>query len=104
MIKKILLVIVSIIVLAVIGIYIYVQSSWDKTYDWPGPSLKTSTDSSVIARGKYLVEGPAHCVSCHISSFADIVAADQGQDSSIERWNTISDGSAGCHVHTQPYA
>lgn len=80
MIKKILLVIVSIIVLAVIGLYIYVQSSWDNTYDWPGPSLKTSTDSAVIARGKYLVEGPAHCVSCHVSSFADMVAADQGQN------------------------
>lgn len=79
MIKKILLVIVSIILLAVIGLYIYVQSSWDKTYDWPGPSLKTSTDSAVIARGKYLVEGPAHCSSCHISNFADMIAGDQGQ-------------------------
>jgi mono/diheme cytochrome c family protein len=84
MIKKILLVIVSIILLAVIGLYIYVQSSWDKTYDWPGPSLKTSTDSAVIARGKYLVEGPAHCVSCHVSSFTDMVAADQGEDIALK--------------------
>lgn len=79
MIKKILLGIVSILLLAVIGFYIYVQSSWDKTYDWPGPSLKTSKDSVVIARGKYLVEGPAHCSSCHISNFADMIAGDQGQ-------------------------
>src|SRR5690348_2736701 len=84
MVKKILLVLVSVIVIAVIGIYIYVQMSWDKTYDWPAPALKSSTDSTVIARGKYLVEGPAHCVSCHVSSFADMVAADKGEKIDIK--------------------
>src|SRR5687767_6063614 len=79
MIKKILLAVLSIIVLAVIVSFLYVQKSWDKTYDWPGPSLKASRDSSVIARGKYLVEGPAHCGSCHISDFGDMVAGDEGK-------------------------
>lgn len=67
MLKKILLIVVSLIVVLVLGIYIYVQTSWDKKYDWPGPALKTSTDSTIIARGKYLVHGPAHCNSCHVS-------------------------------------
>jgi mono/diheme cytochrome c family protein len=79
MIKKILLTAVSIIILAVIVFVIYVQMSWDKTYDWPGPVLKASTDSAVIARGKYLVDGPAHCGSCHISGFGDLVAGDEGK-------------------------
>jgi mono/diheme cytochrome c family protein len=80
MIKKILLAILSVIVLVVVAVVIYVQTSWDKTYDWPGPSLKTSTDSAVIARGNYLVNGPAHCRSCHIATFDDMVAGDQGKD------------------------
>jgi len=67
MLKKILLTVLAIIVLAVVGVYIYVQSSWDKTYDWPGPALKTTTDSvdpcpgpwsiarRIVYRTKYLV-------------------------------------------------
>ena len=78
MIKKILLVLVSIIVVLLLGFFIFVQASWDKKYDWPGPSLKVSTDSAVIAHGQYLVLGPAHCSSCHVSSFEDMVAADKG--------------------------
>jgi mono/diheme cytochrome c family protein len=80
MIKKVLLSILLLIVLAFAAFFVYVQSSWDKTYDWPGPSLKTSTDSAVVARGNYLVNGPAHCRSCHIANFEDMIAADQGKD------------------------
>lgn len=80
MIKKILLVILAVILIAVVGIVVYVQTSWDKAYDdWPGPALKASTDSAVIARGKYLVYGPAHCSSCHVANFDDLVAGDQGK-------------------------
>ena len=78
MLKKILLAVLALIAIAVIGFYIFVQSSFDKTYDWPGPSLKASTDSTIIARGKYLVNGPAHCNACHVSSFAEIVDSDKG--------------------------
>jgi len=78
MLKKILLTLLAIVVAAIIGLYLYIQSSWDKKYDWPGPDLKSSTDSTIIARGKYLVEGPAHCVSCHVSGFEDMVKADSG--------------------------
>ena len=77
MLKKILLALLVIIILAVLGFYIYVQSSWDKTYDWPGPALKASTDSTIIAKGKYLVHGPAHCNSCHVSGFSDLVESDR---------------------------
>jgi mono/diheme cytochrome c family protein len=36
-------------------------------YDAPFPDIKASTDSAVIARGKYLALGPAHCADCHAS-------------------------------------
>lgn len=80
MLKKILLWVLSILVVLVVGFYLFVQVSWDKKYDWPAPALKTTTDSTMIARGKYLVNGPAHCISCHVSGFDDLVAGDSGKD------------------------
>ena len=37
----------------------------DLKYEAPFPQIKASTDSAVIARGKYLAFGPAHCADCH---------------------------------------
>lgn len=39
----------------------------NRKYDAPFPEIKASTDSAVIARGKYLALGPAHCADCHAS-------------------------------------
>lgn len=33
--------------------------------DWPSPAITASTEPEVIARGRYLVHGPAHCAQCH---------------------------------------
>lgn len=33
--------------------------------DTPYPKIAASKDAEVIARGKYLVYGPAHCAQCH---------------------------------------
>lgn len=38
---------------------------YDRTYDAPFPEIAARTDSAVIARGKHLVYGPAHCNYCH---------------------------------------
>lgn len=38
-----------------------------RTYDAPFPDIHASADSVIIARGKYLVTGPAHCADCHAS-------------------------------------
>src|SRR5690606_41627233 len=35
-------------------------------YHAPYPDITASTDSAVIARGKYLAFGPAHCGTCHV--------------------------------------
>jgi len=42
-----------------------VAARWDRTFDAPLPELKASTDPTVIARGRYLAFGPAHCSDCH---------------------------------------
>lgn len=79
MIKKIILGILALLIVVIGGLVIYVQLSWDKTYDIPYPDLKVSNDPEVIERGKYLVHGPAHCSNCHVSSLEDMIAADAGQ-------------------------
>ena len=56
------IVLVSIIVVVVI----YINVAWDKDFDAPYPNITASTDSAVIARGEYLVYGPAHCAYCHV--------------------------------------
>lgn len=68
------------IVLAVLilGLVIFVQLRWDKKYDAPFPAISASTDSSIIARGAYLVNGPAHCGSCH-SSMDEVRSFDEGK-------------------------
>lgn len=80
MIRKILITVLTIVVLVVAGFYFFVEASWDKNYDWPAPGLMSSSDSSIIAKGKYLVTGPAHCNSCHVSGFQDMVDGDKGKD------------------------
>lgn len=37
----------------------------DLKFEAPYPDLRASTDSAVIARGRYLALGPAHCADCH---------------------------------------
>ena len=79
MIKKILLGILLLIVIGIGIIYVIVQNKYNQTYDIAYPTLETSTDSAVIAHGKYLVHGPAHCAVCHVSSFEEFVKAESGE-------------------------
>ncbi len=45
---------------------LYVQITFRQTFDRPYTGIKSSDDSTVIARGKYLVLGAAHCYTCHM--------------------------------------
>lgn len=50
--------------LAVVGeVITYVRAN--RTVDAPYPNIHASKDPAVIERGRYLVEGPAHCGECH---------------------------------------
>ena len=54
------------ILVLILALVAYVEiSSIGKKYDAPYPDIKASTDPAVIARGKYLAFGPAHCATCH---------------------------------------
>ncbi|MDW3647294.1 MAG: cytochrome c [Bacteroidia bacterium] len=64
--KKILKWISLALVTLVLGLFIFIQTSWDKSYDAPYPKITISMDSAGIARGKYLVYGPGHCATCHV--------------------------------------
>jgi len=80
MIKKILLILFTLLVIIVAALSIFVSVSWNKQYDIPLVELEVSTDSAVIERGRYLAHGPAHCSNCHVSSYDDMIAADKGEN------------------------
>ncbi|MEN2282434.1 cytochrome c [Algoriphagus sp. SE2] len=57
--------IAGVLLFVVLAFVSFVLLKWDQKYDAPYPDIKASTDSTMIARGKYLVYGPAHCAGCH---------------------------------------
>jgi mono/diheme cytochrome c family protein len=60
-----------ILLVCILGISITVMSRQNLKFDGPYPDIKSSTDSTVIARGRELVFGPAHCADCHSTLNAD---------------------------------
>jgi mono/diheme cytochrome c family protein len=44
---------------------VVVQVRAGRTFDAPYPEIAASKDPNVIARGRYIAYGPAHCVNCH---------------------------------------
>ena len=46
---------------------LYVHLTWDRDRygSYPLPDLRATTDTALIARGRYLALGPANCVGCH---------------------------------------
>ena len=67
------------ILIVIIGFVIFVYARAGRTYDAPYPEITASLDSSVIARGEALVNGPAHCADCHapISEHARLNAGEK---------------------------
>src|SRR6059058_1090504 len=65
MIKKILKWTGIVLLVLIAGISVTVAARQHLHYDAPYPNIKASTDPAIIARGKHLVLGPAHCVACH---------------------------------------
>ena len=62
-------------------VLVWVLLTWDRVYDdVPMPALRASGDPAVVARGEYLVRGPAHCSNCHVSSLQELVRADGGEE------------------------
>lgn len=54
-----------VIVALILILVITVACRQNMKYEAPYPDIQASTDSSIIARGKYLAYGPGHCADCH---------------------------------------
>jgi mono/diheme cytochrome c family protein len=83
---KLFLKILAVLAALIIIFVLFVEFTWDKPLNAPYPDITASTDSAVIARGEYLVYGPAHCFGCHIS-------ADAKKAGTIDMTAALSGGS-----------
>ena len=54
-----------VILFIILGLTVTVMARQHLTYSAPYPEIKASTDSAIIAKGRHIVLGPAHCVDCH---------------------------------------
>lgn len=52
-------------VAVIIVLFVTITLRWNRRFDAPYPRIAASTDTAVIARGRYLAYGPAHCSDCH---------------------------------------
>ncbi|MGE0772524.1 MAG: cytochrome c [Cyclobacteriaceae bacterium] len=82
MIKKILIGVLVLLVVVVVGFVVVVNMRYDQTFEAPYPNIKASTDSAMIARGKYLAYGPAHCAFCH-APMTEFQKVDQGLEAPL---------------------
>lgn len=82
MIKKILLGLLILVAVVAIGFVTMVYTRYERTFEAPYPNISASTDSAVIARGRYLALGTAHCANCH-SPMADFAKVDRGEETSL---------------------
>jgi len=64
---KVALWVVGIAAVLVLALLVTALVRWDRTFDVPYPAIRATTDSAVIARGRYLAYGPAHCAACHVA-------------------------------------
>ena len=48
-------------------VFVTISLRWDRHFAAPYPRLAASSDPAIIARGRYLAYGPAHCADCHTS-------------------------------------
>ncbi len=78
MIKKLTFGLLTILILLTAVFFFWVNYSYDKTYDLGYPNLSSTTDSTTIARGAYLVNGPAHCTGCHVSTIEELIQIETG--------------------------
>jgi mono/diheme cytochrome c family protein len=63
--RKILLTLVALVALLIVAGAVFVASRQNLKFDAPYPAVTASTDSAVIARGRYVVRDVANCAQCH---------------------------------------
>jgi mono/diheme cytochrome c family protein len=55
----------GIVILVSVAFTIYALVGYRKAWNFPLPATHAVADTAVIARGRYLVNGPMHCADCH---------------------------------------
>jgi mono/diheme cytochrome c family protein len=60
-----------IILILVVGVTIVTATRQHLKYEAPYPDIHASADSAIIAKGKHIIFGAAHCVNCHSTANAD---------------------------------
>jgi mono/diheme cytochrome c family protein len=85
-------IVAAVIIVLGIGALTAIEVRSARTFDAPYPAVAVSSDPGVIARGRYLVYGPAACAYCHVPK---------------EEWKRLDAGAelplAGNHVFRLPF-
>lgn len=63
-------VVIAVVLLLGAAAVFYAIIRYDRQWEVAFPSTRASADPAVIARGEYLVNGPAHCSDCHTPTTA----------------------------------
>ena len=63
--KRILMFLGLLLLVITVGFYTFITLNVNKDFGVLAPDIEASTDSSIIARGKYICYGPGHCNGCH---------------------------------------
>jgi mono/diheme cytochrome c family protein len=82
LVRRILVTLLGILAIVVAGFAAWVASRQDLRFDAPTPALTASTDSAVIARGRYIVRDVAACASCHGAPEA-VLATAEGEETPL---------------------
>jgi len=59
-------ILLAVIVVLALTVLAATEVRWKRRFDAPYPAIAASTDSAVVAKGQYLVYGPAACAYCHV--------------------------------------
>ena len=82
----------AVIVMAAAGTYAAIERRWSRTFTAPYPAIAASSDPGALARGRYLVYGPAACAYCHVPK---------------DQWKALAAGAelplSGNHVFRLPF-
>jgi mono/diheme cytochrome c family protein len=62
---RVVTIVVAIVVAGAAALLVALQLGWARHHDAPEPPVHATSDPNVIARGRYLVYGPAACAYCH---------------------------------------
>lgn len=71
-----------VLVILIAAVTVVTASRQHLKYDAPYPAIAASKDSAVIARGRHLVTGAAHCINCHSTANVDSLV-DAGKEAPL---------------------